>query len=295
MSAVTGYETEQANLITIGNAVSSLMGPAFLNAAQGLPLVVAEPFPDITNTIKVPISGSLTAATLSESNAYSFSSSSELTDTSVTCTAKKVVSGSRPTVEALRFSQPWANPARIANNMGAAIGRVFDSDFVALFSSTTNSVIATSTLVKDNLLDARYNVESSMLGAFSGQLVGMLHPKGLNEVRKDITNTGATAFGNLGLLGIVGQVQPGKQFAGNLMGIDLYYRTGLPTTGGDNIQQVWDPKNAFYAGVDGISGFRTSIQEPTAENGLVVSYLAWTFFKIIQWRDTAACIVRSDS
>jgi hypothetical protein len=172
---------------------------------------------------------------------------------------------------------------------------VFDSDFVALFSSTSNSVVATSTLVKDNLLDARYNIESSMLGAFSGQLVGFLHPKGLNEVRKDITNTGATAFGNLGMLGIVGKVEPGRQYAGNLMGIDLYYRTGLPTTSGDNVQQVWDPKNAFYAGIDGIQGFRSSLQQPTAENGLTLSYLGWLFFKVIQWRDTAACIVRSDS
>src|SRR4051794_1753577 len=111
------------------------MGPAFVNASQFLPLVRTETFPDTSNVIKVPISGNLVAETVAESTDYSYSSNSELTDSSISVTAKKAVIGSKFTVEADRFGKPWANLPRIANEQGTAHARLFDSDWKALINS----------------------------------------------------------------------------------------------------------------------------------------------------------------
>lgn len=290
-------DTDLNNFITIGNALSALMGPAFVNHAQFLSLVRTEPFPDTSNVLKVPIGGYLTAANLGELSNYSYSASptSELLDTSVSCTAEKAIVGSRFSVEADRFAKPWANLPRIATEQGSAHGRLFDANLKTLFSSVTNVVTATTTMTKDNILDALYNIQAAMKGAFSGSLVMAGHYKAVSEIRKELTSITATAFSNMELLGLIGKPTPGKNYVGNFAGVDVYQTDGLPTTGGDNISCVWDPMHAFYAGVDGINGFRTSLKEPSAINGVAWELLTWTFFKVIAWRDTAACAIRSDT
>jgi hypothetical protein len=289
------YESELGNFIIEANAVSALMGPAFVNASQFLPLVRTETFPDTSNVIKVPISGYLVAETVAESTDYSYSASSELTDTSVTVTAKKAVQGSKFTVEADRFGKPHANLGRIGDEMSAAHGRLFDYDFKALINSISTVVTATTVLTKDNLLDASYNVFAATKGAHSGKLVGAFDFKGVNEIRKELTSITATAFGNKEMLGILGNPGGGINYAGNCVGIDIYQTDGLSTTGSDDQACVWDPALAFYAGVDGVAGFRSSVKEPSAINGLSWELLTWTFFKVAIWRNTAACQVRSDT
>lgn len=289
------YETELANLITKGNAVSSLMGEAFVNGSQGLSLVTTEIFPDDTNTIKCPISGYLVAETVAESTDYTYSANSELTDTSVSCVAKKSVLGTKITVEAARFAGGMARLERIAAEHGRAHARLFDADLKALFASIATTVTASTTLVINNLIDARYNIVSAEKGAFSGKLVGMFDFKGIMELQKEIMATTASAFGNMELLGILGKPQPASGFAGSLMGIDLYQTDGLPTTGGDDQACVWDPMQCFHAGVDGRNGLNNTLKDPSAINGLSTEVLTWTFFKVIERRDLAGCMVRSDT
>lgn len=289
------YETELANLITIGNAVAAVTGEAFVNKAQGLPLVVTEVFPDNTNVIKFPIDGSYVAETVAESTDYSYSANSEWTETSVSCTAKKTVLGTKVTVEAARFGAGRANLNKAAVKHGEAHARLFDADLKALFSSIATGVTATSTLTKDNILEARYNIVAAMKGAFSGKLVAMLDYKGVNEIQKELTSITATAFGNLEMLGILGMPVKGNGYAGHVLGVDVYQTDGLPTSGGDDVGCVWDPTACFAAGVDGRDGLNNTLKDPAAINGLSTEILTWTFFKIVEWRDTAGCRLLSDT
>lgn len=289
------YETELANLITIGNAVSAATGKAFVNGAQGLSLVYTEPFPDNTNVIKFAVEGSYTAETVAESTDYSYSASSEYTETSVSCTAKKSVLGTKITVEAARFGAGRARLERQALLHGQAHARLFDADLKALFSSIAGGVTATSTLVKDNLIDARYSVVAAMKGAFSGKLVAMLDYKGVSEIQKELTSITATAFGNMQMLGVLGMPNPANGYAGNVVGIDVYQTDGLPTSGSDDIGCVWDPSACFAAGVDGRDGLNNTLKDPAAINGLSTEILTWTWWKIVEWRDTAGCRVLSDT
>lgn len=288
-------ETELGNFIIVGNALSAVMGKAFVNGAQGLPLVHAEPFPDNTNVIKATIAGTLTAETVAESTDYTYSSSSELTDTSVSCTAKKTVLGTKITVEAARFAGAASRLDRIANEHGNAHARLFDADLKALFSSIATGVTATTVLTKDNIIDARYNVVAAMKGAFSGRLVGMFDYKGVSEIQKELSSISATAFGNMEMLGVLGMPNPANGYAGNVIGVDIYQTDGLPTSGGDDVACVWDPSACWFAGVDGREGLNNSLKDPAAINGLSTEILTWTFFKIVEWRDTAGCRVLSDT
>lgn len=283
------------DLITVGNAVSAVTGKAFVNGAAGLPLVHAEVFPNDTNLIKFAVEGSLTAETVGEATDYSYSASSDYNETSISCTAKKSVLGTKITVEAARFGAGRARLERIAELHGAAHARLFDSDLKALFSGIATGVTAATTLIKDNLIDARYNVVASMKGAFSGKLVGMFDYKGVSEIQKELTSITASAFGNMEMLGILGMPNPGNGYAGSIVGIDIYQTDGLPTSGGDDVACVWDPTSCFAAGVDGRDGLNNTLKDPAAINGLSTEILTWTWFKIVEWRDTAGCRVLSDT
>lgn len=288
------YETEYGNLITVGNAISTDMTPAFVNGSQGLALVHTQVFAENSNVIKFTKAGYLVGETVAESTDYSYSASSELTDTSVTCTAAKKVVGAKVTVEAARFAAASTNPGRMTFELGSAMARLFDYDLKALFTSLATTVTATSTLTKDNIADARYSVVSGIKGAFSGKLVGMFDYKGVNEIIKELSSISATAFGNMELLGVLGMPKPASGYAGNVLGVDIYQTDGLGTTGGDDIAAVWDPAHCFAAGVDG-AGFYNSLKSPSAINGLSTEFLTWAFWKVVERNDLAGVRVLSDS
>ena len=271
------------------------MGPAFVAKSFGINLVRTETFPDTTNVIKVPISGYLIAETVAESTDYTYSASSELTDTSVTCTAKKGVAGTKISVEALRFASPHANLARLAGELAGAQSRLFDADLKALFPSLSQSVTATNVLTKDNLIDARYYVTSGTDGNLSGHLVGVFDYKGVSEIRKELTSITATAFSNMELLSLVGMKVPGTSPVGEFAGIHIYETSGLATSGGDDVGAVFDPMHAYYAGVDLNRGFTVEMHRPRANNGIVFELLSYGFWKIVEWRDAAGCKVLSDT
>lgn len=289
------YETELANFITIGNAVSAYLGPAFVAKAQGMPFVFKEVFPDNTNVIKFRKAGYLVAETVAESTDYTYSANSKLTDSMVSCTAEKHVAGHKMTVEAQRFGGSSASLQRAANEMAAAHARLFDTKLKALFSSISGGVTATSTLVKDNLIDARYTVVSTMKDGFSGKLVGFFDYKGVSELQKELTNITATAFSNMNMLGVLGMPRQADGYAGNVLGIDIYQTDGLPTSSSDDVACVWDPMHCFGAGVDGQNGFYTSVKEPAAINGISTELLSWTFYKIVEVNDGAGVRVLSDT
>lgn len=286
-------ETELSNFVTVGNAISALVSPAFVKASIGLNLVHAEDFPSDTNTIKFRKSGSLVAETLAESTAYTKSSNSELTDSSVSCTAEKGVIATEITVEALRFGTAAANFERLANEHGLALARLFDSSLLTLFSSVSGAVTATTTLTKDNLLDAAYTVRSAMKGAHGGgRLAGVFDYKGVNEIRKELTSISASAFSNLSMLSLVSTPQA-NGLAGEFAGIEIYETDGLPTDSGDDVACVFHPMFAFAAGLGG--EFQTMVNFKDASGGYLYEVSSYFFYKVIEWNDTAACRVKSDT
>jgi len=289
------FETEFGNFVTEGNAVSAVMGPAFVSKAFGMNVIRTENFPDNTNTIKVPYSGSFTAEIVLESANYTPSANSEMSDGSATITAEKSVHSFNITVEALRFAQRSADFVRLTNEAAAAHARLFDSKLKALFSGLSQVVTATAGLTKDNLLDARYLVESGMDGGFSGKLAGVIGYKGHNEIRKELTSITASAFSNMELLSLLQLKAPSVNPVGEFAGIEIFPTSGLPTTGGDNVQAVFDPLNCFYAGVDMERGFHVEIHNPRKDNGLTYEVTTYTFFKVVEWRDAAGAAVRSDT
>lgn len=293
------YETEYANLVTATDAISALMSPAFVNNSILMNLVYAENFPANTKVIKLRKDGSVTAETLNESTAYTPSASSELTENgAVTLSAVKGVVVSELTVEAQRFGGSSGDLQNIANKHGAALGRLFDASTKTLFSSLSNSVTASTTLAKDNLLDAQYYVFSSIMGAADGMaLVAVLDYKGVNEIRKEITSSTGTAFSNLELLDLVRNagVQQNNHLAGQFAGMEIYQTSGLPTATSDtdDVGAVFHPRLCFGAGFGG--EFVTKFDDPRGSNGFVTEVSSYMFYDVEIWNNTAGCKVLSNT
>ena len=246
------YESELGNFIHQTDVVAGSLTEAFVTKDNVFPLIRTEVFPNTTNVIKFAKGSSLVAEGVSESTAYTFSASSELSDTATTVTGTKKMVASKLTLEALRFGAPYNQLERIGREQASALVRLAASELKTLFSSVATAVTASTVLTKDNLLDARYNVVKSTKGAHGPKLVGYFDYKGMNEIAKELTDTDASAFNaqvNLGVIGI-SQASGAK---GELFDIVLFETDGLPTSGGDDVACVWDPGLAFVGGVDGIN------------------------------------------
>jgi len=290
------FETEISNFITIGNAISAEMSPAFVNAAQFWPLVYKQVCPGNTNVVKFRKSGSLTAEAIAESAAYSFSANSELTDSSITATATKKMVANRLSVEAQRFAvDAGAEISRISAEMGRALARLFDADVKALSTGLSQLVTAGTVLTKDTLLDGLYNVMNGMKGGWSGKAVFVGDYKGINEIRKELSSISASAFANIEMLGMLAAPTPGNGYAGNFMGIDCYQTDGYAITGGDDRAMLFDPAYCFAAAVDALSGIRVEMVGPSTLNNMQTEIVAYTFWNVVEWNDAAGSEVRSDT
>lgn len=284
------FETELGNLTTIGNDISALMAPAFKESTVMLNLVTVEQFPDNTKVIKARKSGSLTAAALSESTAYTYSASSELTDTSVTITAAKVAVNTKVTKEALRFGAGQANFERVAAEQGRALARKFDLDATALFGSLSQAETATNVLIRDELLDAMQLIQAGNTPMDGVPLVFVGHAKQIGDIRKDLSNDAATPWSNLALLDILtGSPQP-NGFVGNYAGIDCYISNLVAADSTDYTGAVFHPVWCFFAGVGG--AFETNVDYD------VDSYLykigSHMFYDVKEWNDAAGVGIVSD-
>lgn len=283
-------ETELSNFIIKANEISAAIAPAFVDASVCMNLVHAETCSPDSNVIKFRKSGSLTAATLAESTAYTYSASSELTDTSITATAVKAAVVSKLTVEAQRFGTSLASLDRLAAEQGRALARLFDDTVIALFTGFSQLVTATSTLTVDNLLDAQYTIFSG--GTPPGRLCFVGHYKGVNELGKVALNTNASAFTNPNFLDLIGQPKA-NNFKGSIADIDVYQTSGHATTGGDNRQAMFHPDLAFCCALGG--AFQTAISPLLISTGFWTEVGSYFFFDVKEWNDLAGVEVRSDS
>jgi hypothetical protein len=281
------YETELANMVHQTDVVAGIAAEAFTTVDSIWPLIQSQQFPDVTNVILFPKLGTIEAAAGTQSTALTYAATHEVTGTRKETAVKM-------TLEQLRFGGPYNTMERAIQQAVGAFSRLAASELKTLFSSISGGVTATTVLEKDNLLDARYTVRSTVKSASrSSKLVGYFDYKGLKELSKELTDTSASAFAQQVNLGVIGDAKSGTP-KGELFDIVLFETDGLPTSGGDDVACIWDPSLCFCAGVDGINGFKYEITRPTSQTPWFELY-AYTFWNIKEWHDGAGVKVLSDT
>jgi hypothetical protein len=288
------FETELANIINQTDVVSGMAVEAFTTQDTVWPLILTDIFPDTTNVIKFRKGGKLEAAAGTQSTALAYSANHEIVETATTVAGTRKETAVKITLEAERFGGPYAQVERGVQEAMSAFGRLSSAELKTLFSSISGAVTATTVLAKDNILDARYTVVSSVKNkTVSPKLVGYFDYKGMNEIAKELTDTSASAFVGQIDLGVLGIATGGKP-KGELFDVIMFETDGLPTDSGDDVGCVWDPNKAFCAGVDGIDGFRYIATPPNSQNPWWELYF-WTFWHMAEHNDTAAVRVKSDT
>lgn len=298
------YNTELANILIPTDVISAGISAALVQAAVVVPLIYAEDLPAGTNVKKFRKAGSLTAEAVSESAPYTFSASSEYTESSVTVTAVKSAVASLLTVEAEQFSS--INLARLAAEQGQAIARLLDDDVLTLFDEHNNSVTCGSILTVDDILTAAYTVRAAVKGASKRKLIGVFDYKGINEIRKELVKSAASVFSipeMVSLLRPSESMQTPNGYVGSLPGIDLFETDGLPSANSDDYALVFNPDLCYCAMYSPSVQVRTrwvgasQYGESAAPNatGFATEVASWVFSDVKEWNDTAGCTVRSDT
>jgi hypothetical protein len=284
-----------ADTVTIGNAISALMGPELRNATWGMNLVYSETCPDSTNVIKFRKSGYVVAEGLAEGAVYIPSdANSDIVDTAVTVTATKVVVASPITYEAQRFGAGAANLPRVASAQARAIGRKFDDDVKALFPSVTAVASVSGNLDNDTLLLAVYRVHAGLTPP--GAMVAVGDFKQINDLTRVAANSGAAQYANQTQIAILGATPAGNGFVANYLGVDLYQTSGLATTSSLYQGCVFNPQWAFAAAMGGAIGteiLKTGMGVASQVAGFSDVVMSHIFYGVALWHDTAACELRS--
>lgn len=287
------FETEVGNIAKQTDVIAGIASEAFAQTESVFPLIATQQFSPNTPVMLFPKLGKVEGGTQAESAAYSYASDDEITDSTITCTAAMKSQAQKMTIHALEFGGVYATMERAIREGAKALQRVAASELKTLFSSVANNVTASTTLTVANLLDARYNIESSVLSAgLSDKLVGMFDYKGVNEIRKELAATTATPYVgqvDLGILGMANAAAP----KGDLYDILIYATNGLPLATADDVGCVWDPSLAFCAAVQN-KAYELYVTNPSASTPWFELFLT-AFWDIKEWNDTAACRVLSDT
>lgn len=287
-------ETELANIAHQTDILAGIATEAFVQFDPVFPLINTEVFPDNTNVIKFAHKGKYEAAAGTESTAYTYGADSERSDTTTTVTGVRKEVSTKITLEAARFAGPLQTLESEVRMLTAAVARLAASDLKTLFSSVSGAVTATSIFTKDDLLDSRYTVNSSVKNAgVSQKLVGMFDYKAMNEFTKEITDTSASAFVSQVDLNNLGIARAGTPKF-DMFDVVGFETDGLPTSASDDVACVWDPRNAFVAGIDGNNAFQFTVNGPFAASPWIEIYM-WTFWHIAEHNDSAAVRLLSDT
>jgi hypothetical protein len=286
-----------ADLVIVGNAISTLIAPPFKMSTVALGLVQVQDFPTNSNVIKWRKRTALTAAVLAEGAVYvPTDANSQSTISSVTTTAAKVAVGSPISYEAIRFGAGGAEIPKIAEQQGLALARKFDTDFKALIDSVTNVATATTLMDSDTILTGQFNILNSECPA--GPFAAVISQKMLLELRKQAGTSGAAAYQSANKVAFLDSTPAQNGFQGSYLGTDIYAATGLSTTGGDTQGIIFNPLWAFCAGLGGAAEtevYKTGAGVQSQVPGFSWMVLSHFFYDVKLWNDTAASELRSDT
>lgn len=283
--------TEVGNSITIGNAVSALMAPAFVKSTCMMNLMSTEGLPAGTLTKKWVQKGSLTAVAYGESATAALAGTGELTDQSATSTISKCAVVSGVSVEAQQMGNIGLD--RVAAEQGAAIGRFVDTDALSLFSGFATVVTATSVMTIDNLMLAQFNIFNSNCPEQEVPLAIVLNPRAYYNVKKEIIQAGASVWTNQTYLDILGTNPQPNCHVGSIPGLGQFYTTtGMGTSGGDTYSAVFHPKWALAGSFAPapITWFKDKGSE-----GFYTEVASYYFYDVLEFNDLAGVAVLSDT
>lgn len=290
MGAVANI-TEQGNLVTIGNALSAYLSPAFVKSTCAMNLIHVEGLPVGAGTKKFIKKGSLTSASLAESTALAPDANGELNDTSVTSTIAKIAVVSGVSVEATDLVGLTLD--RIAEEHGAAIGRGVDNDILSLASGLSVSVTSTSVFTIDDAMLGQFSIYNSETPNKEVMLQCILNPKAHYNVKKEMIQSGASAWQNQTFLEVLQSTPKQNCYVGSIPGLaDFYATTGFGTSGGDTYSMIFHPMWAF-AGCFAPAPV-TWIKQKGAE-GFYTEVATYFLYDVLELNDLAGVGLLSDT
>lgn len=288
------YETEYANITKPTNVISAGISAALVQAVVVVPHVHAEPLPVGTMVKLARKAGYLTAASLSESSAWTYSAENtdELKETSVTVTAAKTAAMCKVTVEAQDFTS--INLAAVAAEEGRAIARILDDNVLTLFSALNGgtAVTSSSTLTVADIMQAAYLVRANLANRNGGNMVGIFDYKGVFEIQKELIQSGGAALANRELITLLTGLQQLNGYVGSVPGVDIFATDGLTTGSSDDYAAVFNPEIAFFGMYS---------PAPVVKMIDIVSGGFWTeigsyvYSAVAEWNDGAGICVKSDT
>lgn len=285
------YETERGNVTRVDAEISSIAAPAFVEASKALAHVALQTFGS-NDVERFSQEGSFTAGTLSESAGYSYDAGDEYSETDTDVTAQTYAHIWKPTVQAERFAADRLNPVKMGAKQADAISRAVDGTWLALFSGFTgNTAIDAGTAMdKDSLLDAQVTVHKALNR--DDELHVVMSRDQRNDIRKELTDTEASAFTREAMLQTVMRpIQP-NGYVGDFSDMKIFNTSGLPTSGGDTLGLCFHPNYAFAMAYDPTFYTRSVF---AGSSGLFTEVATWLFGNVDEWIDAAGCVVKADT
>ena len=283
--------TEFSNSVNPTNVVSDTSSPALVKSTCMMNLMHVEGLPVGTMTKLHPKKGSLTAATLAESTALAVNANGELTDSSATSTIAKCAVSTGLSVEQLNFGN--ITPARMADEIAAAIARFVDNDALSLFSGLSATVTAAGILTLDDLMSAQFSIYNSECPNKEVALQGVLSQRGYMNIKKEMIQAGAAVWTNPQYLQILGGRPQPNCYVGSIPGLgDFYATSGHATSGGDTVQGLFHPMWCFAGNFAPAPEF---VVTDVGSGGLYKEIVGYYFYDVLEWNDLCGVGVLSDT
>jgi hypothetical protein len=148
--------------------------------------------------------------------------------------------------------------SHFASVLGRAVSEKEEVDLNAQWDNFSNATTSTTVLLLDDFMAAIGALEARDA---TGDLVAVLHPKQVSDLRRDLTGTvAASFFGSEKGAGVVGDALPNAKLGGavgNIAGVDVFQTSTVPTStdlkGGmfvkgvtNGMYQVWDARTESH-------------------------------------------------
>jgi len=173
-------------------------------------------------TAQVPIYPSLAAATITDD-------ATDLTNTAFNTTSKTITAGEVGVmVELTDLAAESANEdvaAAIGRQIGAAMAEKVDTDIAANFRNFSNIIEKSqATITVEDIFKAAATLKANKADQ-NGNMVCVLHPLQAFDLKKQLTNAGASAMSHS--LSDVGNAALANGFVGRIAGVDIFESTVL--------------------------------------------------------------------
>lgn len=279
-------ETEYSNWAHQTDVLSVGISAALVNQVVAVPLIYSE---DIAAVKLFQKDGSLTAEDVAESATYTFSSSSEFTQSNVSATAAKTVIVSKLTVEAEEFRP--GGQEKLMMEQGKAIARKLDANIKALATGFSTSVDSGATATPSKLLEALYTVQASANND-SETAILLAGRKCAFNLRDAVQTAGASVWSQPNMTTLMAGITDLKGFAGELPGVRIYQMGGVATSGGNDVNLLYFPSSAIAGMYSNTVKVRTVW---VGSGGFWDEISSYTFSKVVEWNDLCGIMFLQDT